>query len=546
MKLKKNICLVLICTVLIGMFFSERIEDLITPSEQSDQLQVTRKQQHIEAMKNGANPNLGPTTIPKDYKIDKNFESHLPLIVIDIGKKEIPVTKSFKKVVDKDGNEDVVITKTKQDPYVEGNISIIDNKDYHNSLADEPTEVSKMKIKYRGNSSIKYKKKQFGIKLLDENGKKRNVNCLGMGVDNEWILNISMIDMSLIRNYMSYNLGSSMFPFTPDCKYCEVVFKDDNGYKYQGLYLMMEKIKQSKDRVDISKYKPKKDKVVSYLLGRDRINKDDLQLDTYGNQKRLTYGRLTVMYPKRKKLKKKAFEYIQNDIDKIDRVVYSDDVNEFSTWNNYLDEQAFTDYFLFNELFGNYDAGNNSTYMYKEKNGKLKMGPLWDYDGAMDNYPHALNNPENVSFQNHPWFDRLVKSEKYVSLLEDRYAMMKSGIFSVKSLDNYIDSVYKFIGNAGKRDWSRWQSVYGKNSRMKAQKDSEGYIVDRHRNTWKEEVQRLKDYFHIKEKYMGKGLEGLETGTIDTSVSEGSYKVVAVVIIFFTGIVMIRRKELYV
>ena len=132
MKLKKNICLVLICTVLIGMFFSERIEDLITPSEQSDQLQVTRKQQHIEAMKNGANPNLGPTTIPKDYKIDKNFESHLPLIVIDIGKKEIPVTKSFKKVVDKDGNEDVVITKTKQDPYVEGNISIIDNKDYHN------------------------------------------------------------------------------------------------------------------------------------------------------------------------------------------------------------------------------------------------------------------------------------------------------------------------------------------------------------------------------------------------------------------------------
>ncbi|WP_027421789.1 CotH kinase family protein [Lachnobacterium bovis] len=282
------------------------------------------------------------------------------------------------------------------------------------------------------------------------------------------------------------------------------------------------------------------------MLGRDRINKNDLQLDTYGNQKRLTYGRLTVMYPKKKKITKKALNYIQNDIDKIDRVVYSDDKNEFSTWDNYLDEQSFVDYFLFNELFGNYDAGNNSTYLHKEKSGKLKMGPLWDYDGAMDNYPHELNNPENIAFQNHPWFDRLIKSQKYVNHLEDRYAVMKSSIFSAKSLDNYIDGVYQFIGNAGKRDWSRWKSVYGKNSRMKKKLDSQGYYVDRHRHNWPEEVQRLKDYFYMKEKYMGKGIEGFEKDTIDMSINAGSYKVVAIVIVFFTGVVLIRRKDMFV
>lgn len=547
MRGRKHICLILVCTLFIGMFGAHFIENQMTPEEDST-IKVTREQQHVKAMEEGANPKLGTTKINKDFSVDKNFVSHLPLVVIDIGKQEIPVTKKFTRTVEKKGKkevEKVTITESKDDPFVHGEISIIDNDNNKNKLSDAPAETSKMKIKYRGNSSIEFEKKQFGIKMLDDKGNNRKVNCMGMGASNNWILNVSMIDMSLIRNYMSYNLGSSMFPNTPECKYCEVIFKDGNGYKYQGLYLMMEKIERDKNRVNIGKYHPGKDDVVSYLLCRDRKNENDVQLSTYGDQNNLTYGRISILYPKHDALDKKAFNYIQNDIDKIERVLYSSDMKEFSTWPNYLDTQSFVDYFVFNELFGNYDAGNNSTYMYRDGTSKLKMGPLWDYDGAMDNYPYEINNPENVLFQDHPWFCQLVKSKEYVSLLESRYEEMKNGIFSAKNLDKYIDDVYKYIGNAGLRDWSRWSSVYGKNSRMLTRKDSAGYEVDRKRTTFKSEVQRLKDFFHIKEKFMGNGLKKLEDKTVDTKTIDGSYKVVVVIILIFTTVVLIRRREMF-
>ena len=67
-------------------------------------------------------------------------------------------------------------------------------------------------------------------------------------------------------------------------------------------------------------------------------------------------------------------------------MLYSQDEALFKTYDRYIDVDSFVDYFLLNEFFGNYDAGNHSTYMYKESGGKLHIGPVWDFDQAMNNY----------------------------------------------------------------------------------------------------------------------------------------------------------------
>ena len=46
-----------------------------------------------------------------------------------------------------------------------------------------------------------------------------------------------------------------------------------------------------------------------------------------------------------------------------------------------IDGPAAVDYFLLVELTKNPDGYRGSTYLHKDKNGPLKMGPAWDYNG---------------------------------------------------------------------------------------------------------------------------------------------------------------------
>ena len=57
------------------------------------------------------------------------------------------------------------------------------------------------------------------------------------------------------------------------------------------------------------------------------------------------------------------------------------------TWN------SFVDFFLINELTKNIDGYRLGTYLNKDYNGKLKMGPIWDFNLAFGNadYCDAAN-----------------------------------------------------------------------------------------------------------------------------------------------------------
>ena len=534
-----NKLFILAAFILSGIIVLSIINTYIDPADKSDTvLKVTRDEQHVTDMKNGADPDIGVTTISSDHMVDKSFETHLPLVVIDIGDKELPVTKTFEKQPD----GDVIVKRTDEERFVNGEMEIIDNPDYDNHLSDKAAIKSDIRIRYRGESSLGYDKKQYAIKLINNNDSSRKLSVMSMKENNDWILNVSMIDASLIRNYMAYDLGSSMFPYTPEAKFCEVIFRNGDDYSYQGVYLMMEKIEEGKDRVPLSNYE-KGDRLVSYLLKRDREDKSKRQLSTYCSRNDLCYGRISVLYPEDDEIDDEAFNYIEDDIDSIERILYSKDQDEFEKWPDYIDKDSFVDYFLINELFGNYDAGNNSTYYYKNKNGKLHVGPLWDYDGAMDNYSTELNNPENIAFNGQPYFKQLCRSKYYVDELNERYAEMQSSIFGTEYINSYIDSVSEFLGNAALRDWSRWSDQYGENSMLKTISDNSGIEIDRKRDSYEDEVQRLKDYFSMKEKYMGTDLKKLEDGTEDTRTSTGSEAAVIMIILLLCAVVLIRRRE---
>ena len=169
-----------------------------------------------------------------EYKVKAGFHTNLPIVVISVDK-EMPLYKKYR-----DGQEIL----SGDDPYVTGNIKVIDGGTGDNSLATPVSFNSKIRIKMKGHSSIGYDKKQYKIKTVLAGGEENDADILGMGKGSEWVLNGSMADKSMIRNYLAYRIASEIDgnSMAPDSRFCEVMMEKNGVYTYQGVYLLMETI----------------------------------------------------------------------------------------------------------------------------------------------------------------------------------------------------------------------------------------------------------------------------------------------------------------
>lgn len=421
-----------------------------------------------------------------DTSIDitaEGFSTHLPLVVLNTNGQKI-LSK-----LDTDG-----------DPRININVQIIDNEEGLNKIGDKPTVDTTTRIRYRGNSSLYYDKKQYGLKFITEDGLDNNLEVMGMEAGCDWVLNGTFMDKSHIRNYVAYNIAGEIMGYAPNIRFCEVFIFDGQNYTYQGVYTMVEGIERAVNRVDITKYDEKRTES-SYIIRRDRFSEDEIMLHNYGTVNGITKEWLGVKYPSEAKLTDVTLKYIEEDISNIEKVLYSDEYEVFMTYPNYINVDSFINYHVINEFFGNYDAGLHSTYAYKDLTGKLTMGPVWDYDGAMDNASPWVLNTDATAFQTSSWFDTLIRDEKYCKKLVERYNNLRKGILSDEYIDNYFDETVAYLGKAIERDNLVWGYIFDKHT-LKNDENMFGIITDRNVKTYDEEIKRIKLALHKHASYL--------------------------------------------
>lgn len=449
--------------------------------------------------------------IRSDFTVDKGFNSHLPLVIIDTNGIEPPINTSQTE----DGS---FVAIEGLEPYVDGMISIISNDEGINTLSDAPQVSSRMRIKRRGNSSMLYEKAQWMVKLVTESGENHDVDILGMGEEHEWILNGSMFDKSMLRNYLVYSISSEIMPYTPDYKYCEVLVKNGNTYEYRGVYLLGESIKQGENRVNIADYKTG-DTFNSYLVRRDRYEEGATMLDTYGRENGLYTECLGLLYPTKTYANEEMISYVEKDISEVERVLYSENSEIFATYSEIIDVDSFVDYFLINEFFGSYDAGTYSTYCYKNVGGKLTMGPVWDFDGTIDNYKLEALETESLAFHKKPWFDRLCRDQSFVEKLEKRYIELRHSSLSEQHVMNKIDEIVVHLGGAQEREWYRWGHWYATENQysLLSETDENGTTIIRNAVTYENEIYRIKTALREHGQQLSYALDALEEETEETT-----------------------------
>lgn len=326
----------------------------------------------------------------------------------------------------------------------------------------------RINVEIRGSSSQVLLKKQYGLTTLKaDNLTNNNVALLGMPADNDWILNGLGFEPSFIRDYLNYNLSRMIGEYASRTVYCEVVL---NG-NYIGLYVLEEKIKQGSDRVDVTKIATLDNtfpKITGgYITKSDKTTGGDPVAWTMSSYIGTNDVAFIHDLPKPENVSFLQNYYIQSEFEKLSNTVSLHNSSFENGYPSVIDIPSFVDYMIINELGSNADAYQYSTYYHKDRNGKLRAGPIWDlnltfgYDLSIWGYDRSKTN--NWQFSNGDnegpkfWRD-LFNNPEFRCCLSRRWnQLIQPGQpLNYSSIEVLIDKTVAKISEAAARDNVRW------------------------------------------------------------------------------------------
>ncbi len=336
----------------------------------------------------------------------------------------------------------------------------------------------KCKIRGRGNTTWETRelyKKPYLLKLNNAE------SLLEMPKAEKWVLMANTADKTSLRNFYAEYLAKNIFTnqtWIPSSKFIILYI---NG-RFEGLYGLTEKVEMIKGRLS-----PPSEE--SFLA----------EVNSHQNKERNFRSDYGVPFSIRKEFKENSdyhYKKLQNTIQIIENTIFSENFAAPKTgWQKYLDKDTFVDWYLINEFTKNTDAAfQSSCYLYyDEKQEKLFMGPIWDFDISCGNVSwHNCDNPEGEYINSKAWYKRLFEDENFKKAVHNRFLEKSSEL--EKSFDwiqeqaNKIypaikinDSVWKNIGHR------QWPHAPGWKNRKTYQAEID-YMIDflKKRRLWLE------------------------------------------------------------
>lgn len=370
-------------------------------------------------------------------------------------------------------------------------------------------------IKVRGQSSAMFPKPGYSVEVRDEKGEEIDVSMFGLPPADDWVFHGPYVDKSMLRNSLAHWLFRQAGRYSPRTKHFDLYI---NGV-YRGVYVLIEKIKRGKYRVDVSKLKETDisgdDVTGGYVWAFDKTgtNTGGGGNGSITNEGFNTSDGLNVIlhYPKKDKIQKEQEEYLKKYLNDLEGLFKNGGSGK--GYENYVDVGSAVDYVLHQEITNNADSYWCSFFLFKPKDskgGKVTLGPPWDFNLAMSNGTQPENGGGNNGGNNGGWggmggmggfggfggmggfgssgtsgwqiessskqgggmmgmgggslkmpnwLAGLWKNSEYQSELKKRWAELRSGVWHTKTLDVYLDSMKTYLKNAADRNFKRWPNL---------------------------------------------------------------------------------------
>lgn len=117
--------------------------------------------------------------------------------------------------------------------------------------------------------------------------------------------------------------------------------------------------------------------------------------------------------------------------------------------------------------------------------GKFSIGPVWDFDGAFNNFTGMEFSPDTLDTKSTFYYFYLCHSAEFAERCIERYDELRKTVLSEKYLLQYIDDSSNYLGNAALRNCDKWYNgnysiYYDDIEKMKTFVIERGRWLDQH------------------------------------------------------------------
>ena len=404
---------------------------------------------------------------------------------------------------------------TSKEDYINADMRMQGNDDYTNS---SELYNGKIEIRGRGNTTWNLPKKPYKIKL------DKKADVLGMGVNKHWVLLAHYDERTGLRNIIASKFANDIgLKYSTESQNVTVVLNGD----YQGTYQLSEQIRVDKERVDVFNWESFAEDTAGTISTKDGLTKDkssELEAKLVENLEWLTSGQFTfdgktyvvkdygveipevnggflieldaymdevtkfftsklrqtiqISSPEFMQTNEKMLSYLTDYMNSFERMITSKDFtaiynDKVTDYSELYDFDSLVKYWILNEFVVNHDSMKNSTYMYKDLNGKIYMGPAWDYDMALGNHDN-LTGDENRTYnkwqtlyysntfensgQDKQWYKQLIKDPYFIVKAMEEFKRVRPTIVEEYVKNNsFVDELILKEAPATKANIELWK-----------------------------------------------------------------------------------------
>ena len=243
--------------------------------------------------------------------------------------------------------------------------------------------------------------------------------------------------------------------YTPTQEPVELFLNND----YKGLYFLVDHIKVSSNRVNITEQddnETNSDNVTGGWL---------LEIDNYSDDPHITINKpngeeMWFTYKSPEELSVQQEMYITNFLNKATSAIYAENKNS-TEWEKYIDMDALVNYYLVYEILGNREGFHGSCYMHKDRGAdtKLVFGPVWDFGNTLwdmsdtfiyEEYPYGIK-----------WIDEIAKFPRFQTAVRERWLEKRGSLMPY--LRSVVDPFIDKITYASQCDCKKWPNYGNKN-----------------------------------------------------------------------------------
>ncbi len=307
----------------------------------------------------------------------------------------------------------------------------------------------------RGSSSASFPQRQYAWETWDNDNNDKDASILSMPAESDWVIYAPYDDKALMLNYLIYTRMRQLTGgngFGMRTRFCEVFFNQESGQPvsvsdYRGVYVLMEKIKIGSDRVNVQKLNSLTTDAAAitggYIMKHDRVNTGDTVLTTSGG---IQIGSVDP-----DAWNGVQTTYLQTYFNNFESALNGTNFGDPNVgYQAFIDRDTFIYNQWFIEIAKQIDGYRLSQYFWKDRGGKIKNGPLWDYNLALSNADY-LNGYVPTGWYytqlggaDYAWYPRLHQHTTGVNPYElrhwDLYWELRRGLFATANILGEIDT----------------------------------------------------------------------------------------------------------